>query len=171
MVGDLEEAHCRRVARRGPVTAAMLTSLETVDVAFMLVRRRLRVPRPNMSWLDVKLAVRMLVRYPVLSFIGTLSLSLGVALGSAVFAILSMTLWPSIPLPDGDRIVSVQLHDEASNENERRLTADFLRWRAGTATLTDVGAGWDEERNLTMGDGTTAPVYTASRPRRSRSRG
>jgi putative ABC transport system permease protein len=162
LVGDLEEAHRARSERRGALIAAILSSLETLDIMWMIARRKLRLPKMAMSWLDLKLALRMLVRYPVLSVIGTVSLALGVALGAAAFAIISMTLWPSLPLPDGDRIVSVQLHDEASNENERRLTADFLRWRAGTATLTDVGAGWDEERNLTMGDGTTAPVYTAS---------
>ena len=162
LVGDLEEAHRARVARRGPVLAALLTTLETADVALMLIRKRLRLPSLWMSSLDLKLAVRMLARYPVLSLIGTVSLALGVAIGAAAFAILSNILWPSMPLPDGDRIVRIRLHDEASNQNESRLTADFLRWRDGTNTLTDVGAGRDDERNLTMGDGTTASVYTAS---------
>jgi hypothetical protein len=162
LVGDLEEAHRARVARRGSVLAGLLTTIETADVALMLIRNRLRLPSLGMSWLDLKLAVRMLARYPVLSLIGTVSLALGVEIGAAAFAILSNVLWPSMPLPDGDRIVSIRLHDAASNQNESRLTADFLRWRDGTNTLTDVGAGWDGERNLTMGDGTTASVYTAS---------
>src|SRR4029079_12816880 len=35
LIGDLEEAHRARVARRGAVVAALLTSLETVDVTLM----------------------------------------------------------------------------------------------------------------------------------------
>ena len=78
LVGDLEEAHQARVARRGPALAALLTSLEAADIAFMLVRRRLRLPRLSMSWLDVKLAVRMLVRYPVLTLIGLMMVIAGI---------------------------------------------------------------------------------------------
>ena len=75
LIGDLEEAHLARLARRGTVVAALLTTLETADIAFMLVRRRLRLPRPRMSWLDLKLGVRMLVRYPVLTLVGSGSLA------------------------------------------------------------------------------------------------
>lgn len=103
----------------------------------------------------------MLARYPVLSLISTVSLALAVAIGAAAFAFISMILWPSIPLPDGDSIVSVRLLDEASNQHERRLTADFLRWRAGTTTLTDVAAGRIADRNMTMGDGTMEAVSVA----------
>src|SRR6185436_9426645 len=104
LIGDLEEAHRARISRRGVVLAAVLTALEVIDIAFMLMRRRIRVPRPRMSWLDVKLAGRMLVRYPVLSFVSTVSLALGVAIGSAAFAAITMLVWPSLPLPEGDRV-------------------------------------------------------------------
>ena len=40
LIGDLEEAHRQRVSRRGRLAATLLTSLETADIAFMLVRRR-----------------------------------------------------------------------------------------------------------------------------------
>ena len=39
LIGDLEEAHRARVARRGAFVAALLTSLETADVTLMLLRR------------------------------------------------------------------------------------------------------------------------------------
>ena len=126
----------------------------------MLIRKRVRSAH-GMAWLDLKISVRMLVRIRCCRSRHGVT-SAGRAIGSAGFAILSNILWPSMPLPDGDRIVSIRLHDAASNRNESRLTADFLRWRDGTNRLTDVGAGWDDERNLTMGDGTTASVYTAS---------
>lgn len=158
LIGDLEEAHRARVARRGALFAALLTSLEAADVAFMIVRRRLRLPRWSMSWLDVKLAVRMLVRYPVLTLIGTGSLAAAIALGASAFAFISLFLWPTLPLPDGDRVVTVLHHDIATNQGESRVTADYLRWRNGTSTLTDVAAGRGVSRNIVMGDGIVEPI-------------
>jgi len=161
LVGDLEEAHRARVARRGATLASVLTWLEALDIAFMLVRRRLRLPRWSMSWLDAKLAVRMLVRYPVLTLIGTGSLAAAIALGASAFAFISLFLWPQMPLPDGDQIVTVSHRDVAANQDESRVTADYLRWRDGTSTLTDVAAGRGVARNLVMGDGIAEPISVA----------
>lgn len=161
LVGDLEEAHRARVSRLGSFVAAVLTSLESLDVAWMLVRRRRRRPRWSMSWLDVKLAMRMLVRYPVLSVIGTVSLAASIALGASAFAFISLFLWPRMPLPDGDRIVLVTLRNLAENRDEPSFTADYLRLRASAITLTDFAAGRVLARNLTMGDGIVEPILVA----------
>ena len=34
-------------------------------------------------------------------------------------------MWPTIPLPAGDRIVSIKTHNALTNEPERRVTRDF----------------------------------------------
>jgi predicted permease len=161
LAGDLEEAHQTRVARRGRVVAALLTSIEAADIALMLLRRRIRFPRSPMSWLDLKLGARMLVRYPVLTVIGSGSLALAIAIGAAAFAFISLILWPRLPLPDGDRIIAVQHYDRLANEPESRVVADFLRWRDGTGTLTDVAAGRGVARNIMMGDGVVEPITVA----------
>jgi len=114
-----------------------------------------------MSWLDFKLAFRMLRRYPVLTVVGTGSLALAIAIGAASFAFISMFLWPRLPLPDGDEIVMVQHYDRAANQAESRALADFLAWRGGTATLTDLAAGRGRGRNLLMGDGLVEPISIA----------
>ena len=80
--------------------------------------------------LDFRFAVRMLVRYPVLTVSGSASLALAIAIGAAVFAFITLLLWPSLPLHEGDRIVSVRIVDVTANACEARLTADFLRFRA-----------------------------------------
>jgi putative ABC transport system permease protein len=161
LVGDLEEAHRARVARRGAHIASVLTWLEALDIAFMLVRRWLRLPRWSMSWLDVKLAVRMLVRYPVLTLIGIGSLAAAIALGASAFAFITLFLWPRMPLPDGDQVVVVLHRDVAANQDESRVTADYFRWRGGTSTLTDFAAGRGMGRNLVMGDGIAEPISVA----------
>jgi putative ABC transport system permease protein len=116
---------------------------------------------PGLSLFDLRLGVRMLVRYPVLTVVGTASLAFAIFIGASVFALISLILWPTLPLPEGDRVVSVGLHDEAANEDEDRLTADFLRWRNATTSLTDFGAGRGFNRNLTLGDGRIEPTYVA----------
>jgi putative ABC transport system permease protein len=161
LIGDLEEAHRARVSRRGPIPAGLFTSLEAADIAFMLVRRRIHLPRFSMSWLDVKLAVRMLVRYPVLTLIGTGSLAAAIALGASAFAFITLFLWPRMPLPDGDQIVVVSVRDVAASQPESRITADYFRWRGGTSTLTDFAASRGMARNLTMGDGIAEPITVA----------
>jgi predicted permease len=161
LVGDLEEAHRARVARRGVVAAALLASIEAADIALMLMRRRIRFRHSPMSWLDLKLGLRMLVRYPVLTLIGSGSLALAIAIGAAAFAFISLILWPRLPLPDGGRIVAVQHHDRAANQPESRVVADFLRWRAGTGTLTDFAAGRGMARNLMMADDIVEPITVA----------
>jgi predicted permease len=114
-----------------------------------------------MSWIDIKLAFRMLLRYPVLTLVSSGSLALAIAIGAAGFAFISLFLWPRMPLPDGDEIVIVQHYDRAASQPESRVVADFLRWRGGTTTLTDVAAGRDMARNLLMGDGLVEPISVA----------
>jgi predicted permease len=114
--------------------------------------------RFGFSLLDLRLGIRMLTRYPVLSIIGTGSLAFAIALGAVIFAFIWLMLWPRLPLPEGDRVVVIRHHDQASNRQEWRVTADFLRWRAGTGTLTDFAAGRDMARNLQMGDGIVEAV-------------
>jgi predicted permease len=111
-----------------------------------------------MSWIDLKLAFRMLLRYPVLTLVGSGSLAFAIAIGAAAFAFISLFLWPRMPLPDGDEIVIVQHYDRAANQPESRVVADFLRLRDGTTTLTDVAAGRGMARNLLMGDGLVEPI-------------
>src|SRR5262245_30277180 len=114
--------------------------------------------RSAFSLLDLRLGVRMLTRYPVLTVISVSSLAVAIAIGAAAFAFISLFLWPRLPLHEGDRIVRVQQYDQASARPEYRVTADFLRWRAGTATLSDFAAGRDMQRNLQMGDGIVEPI-------------
>ena len=144
LVGDLEEAHRARVARRGSVLAGLLTTIETADIALMLIRKRVRFPSLWMSWLDLKLAVRMLVRYPVLTSIGTVSLALGVALGAAAFAIhVDDLVAIGCRCPTATASSAFALHDEASNQNEsradRRLPSVARRHAARSPTSAPAG--------------------------------
>ena len=99
------------------------------------IRRRLRLPSLGMSWLDLKLGVRMLVRYPVLTVVGSISLALAIAIGAAAFALISLFLWPRLPLPDGDQIVLVRHYDQAANRPALRETVGEFEGRSPSENI------------------------------------
>jgi putative ABC transport system permease protein len=164
--GDLEERFLRHVTSDG-VTAARWRyrrAAVTFSLRFMFERMRdsLRaLARIRLSLLDFRLGVRMLTRYPLLTIVGTVALSLAIAIGASVFAFISLMLWPTVPLDEGDRIVSIRLHDQASGEDDDRAAADFQRWKHQASSLVDLGAGRTLRRNLTTADNVLEQVTMA----------
>ena len=121
-------------------------------------RGRARRERLRLSWLDFKLGFRMLLRYPGLTLVGGLTLAFAIAFGAASFEVLARFVFPSLPLPQGDRVVALRLWDADANRNEPRLLHDFERWRTELRTVGDVGATRTLQRNLITGDGAGEPV-------------
>ena len=60
------------------------------------------------SWLDLKLGLRMLVKYPVLTIVGGFSMAFAIWVGAGTFEAIRQLVFPVIPLPDADRIVMLQ---------------------------------------------------------------
>lgn len=100
------------------------------------------------SRMDLKLGLRMLLKYPGLTIIGGLGLAVGVAIAAGAFSILYTFIDPALPLADGDRIVTLQQWDASARSVERRVAHDFLSWRSGLNSVEDVGAFRDAPRNL-----------------------
>ena len=63
--------------------------------------------RMGPSWLDFKLGFRMLARYPMLTIVGSLAMAVAIAVGAGTFEIITRVTDPSLPLPDGDRMVGL----------------------------------------------------------------
>src|SRR3990172_10475789 len=77
-------------------------------------------------WLDVKLGVRMLVKYPGLALVGGIGIAVAVAISAGGFSIMYGTiLSSSLPLEEGDRIVSIEIWDAAASKPERRVLHDY----------------------------------------------
>lgn len=102
----------------------------------------------DQSWLDVKLAVRMLIRYPGLTVVSVLGMSVAIAIAAGAFSIVDGLLDPTLPLDEGNRIVAIQNWDIAKNNAEGRLLHDFVTWREELTSVDDVGAFLQVERNL-----------------------
>ena len=111
--------------------------------------------------LDLRLGARMLVRYPGLTLVGGLAIAFAVWAGVVVFQMAGLFLSPTLPLPDGDRVVYVQLWNTQASAPESRTLATFVAWRRSLRTVTDLGAWRDVTRNLVAADGDVRPVGIA----------
>lgn len=113
------------------------------------------------SWLDLKLGMRMLVKYPMLTIVGGFSMAFAIWVGAGTFEALRQLVFPMIPLPDADRIVMLQNWDASANRPEQRATHDFLAWRGSVRSLQDLGAYRTVTRNLMITEGLAEPVPAA----------
>jgi putative ABC transport system permease protein len=111
---------------------------------------------------DYKLGVRMLLKYPGLTLAGGLALAIAIGIGAGWYDLASKLLWPTIPLPDGDRIVSIEIHNALRNEPELRVARDFLEWRRDVRSIDDLGAYSTELRNLIVGNAPPVLIRTAA---------
>lgn len=115
----------------------------------------------GISWLDVQLGVHMLIRYKGLTLAGGLALAIAIGLGAGWYDVMRDQLHPTIPLPDGDRLVEVEVRSAASSAGELRVLHDFLNWREDGRTIEDLGAYRTLERNLILDRARPEPVRVA----------
>jgi putative ABC transport system permease protein len=115
-----------------------------------------------MSWLDVKLGIRMLSRYPWLSGVSVVGMALAIALGAGYFSIVGLALDGRLPVPGGDRLVTIQTRTIPDGRTGGVLPAHFAEWRDDVSSVTAIGAFRNETRNLTTADGRTDVVRVAA---------
>lgn len=120
-----------------------------------------RIDGLRVSWLDFKLGFRMLARYPGLTLVGGVAMAFAIWIGAGVFELVTQVLRPSIPLPNGNRIVAIVTWDAEANRPERRLAHDFVEWRRDLRSITDLGAFRQLPRNLIAGNRAGEPVEVA----------
>jgi putative ABC transport system permease protein len=112
--------------------------------------------------LDLKLGGRMLVKYPGLTIIGGLTMAFAIWVGAVVFQVVMLFVSPTLPLPEGDRIVHLRNWDVQANDPEPRALHDYGVWRQAMRSVTDFGAWEDVTRNLRGRDGEVRPVDVAA---------
>jgi putative ABC transport system permease protein len=100
--------------------------------------------------LDVKLGGRMLRKYPGLTLAGGLALAIAIGIGAGWYDVTSKFLAPTIPLPEGDRLVSIETRNVLTNEPEPRVVRDFLEWRHELRTVEGLGVFRTNTRSLTV---------------------
>jgi putative ABC transport system permease protein len=111
--------------------------------------------------LDVKLGGRMLLKYPGLTVAGGLALAIAIGIGTGWYDLSGKFLSPTIPLPEGDRLVSIETQNTLTNESEQRVVRDFLEWRREMRTIEGLGAYRTDTRNLVAGNAAPEPIRMA----------
>jgi putative ABC transport system permease protein len=111
---------------------------------------------------DYKLGVRMLLKFPGLTIAGGLALAIAIGIGAGWYDLAAKIMWPTIPLPDGDRIVVIETNNALTNRPELRVTRDFLEWRSDLRSVDDLGAYSTERRNLIVGSARPVLIQTAA---------
>ncbi|CAA9301679.1 MAG: hypothetical protein AVDCRST_MAG89-514, partial [uncultured Gemmatimonadetes bacterium] len=117
--------------------------------------------KTGISWLDVKLGIRMLVKHPGLTLVGGLGMAVAFAVGAGSFTFFYSHLYPNIPLEDGHRIVAVENWDTKRNNEERRAVHDFATWKRDLKSVQELGAFRNTMRNLIAPGGPAEAVKIA----------
>jgi predicted permease len=105
-----------------------------------------------MSALDFKLGLRMLRRFPGITVIGTVAMAVAMALGMVYFEGLYKGLYPTLPVANGERIVTVRYWDIGKRAVEDRSLHDFTIARASVKTIEQFGVALAFNRNLVTED-------------------
>jgi putative ABC transport system permease protein len=134
----------------------------------MIVAHGRAVNKMNGGWaplrglsLDVRLALRLLVKHLGLTVVGTVSLAFAIWSGIVAFEFYTQIMRPVLPLDGGARIVGIVMVDTA-NAGERSPTLhDFVAWRDALRSVQDLAAYRDRNWNVVVGDAAPEPVPVA----------
>ncbi|GMV06520.1 MAG: hypothetical protein AMXMBFR53_27960 [Gemmatimonadota bacterium] len=161
VLGDLDEAYERDVKRGIPAGRAARRYLRNaLGSSASLAWSGLRSGGLGISWLDVKLGVRMLRRSPGLTLVAVFALSIGIP--ASLVPMHGMdAMGAPLPVHQGHRIVAIENHNVASGRTEDRSLHDFFVWRDELTTMEAVGAVRSDSYNVASEDGRAAPVRGA----------
>jgi len=152
VIGDLEELHARRLARWGRLIAAVVTSTEGVLASIAhFTRRVLSAALGSNRWIsavEVRLALRLMRKQPVMTLTSVVALGLGIAIVAGAFSLFQQVLYGELPFSDGDRWVVIETYAEESRE---RLPLDLERlrsFRESAPAFVYIGASGGSQFNV-----------------------
>jgi putative ABC transport system permease protein len=134
----------------------------------LMVAHRRAVKKTNGGWaplrglsLDVRLAVRLLVKHIGLTVVGTIAMAFAIWSGIVAFEFYTQIMHPRLPLEGGPRIVGIVMVDTASAGERPPTLHDFVAWRDALTSVQDLAAYRDRNWNLIVGDAAPEPVAVA----------
>jgi len=109
---------------------------------------------------DLRLALRLCFRHPLLSLAAIGSLALGIGANTAIFTVLNGSVLQPLPYPEPERLMVVW---ETHADNQRRYVApaNFLDWRRGAPAFNALAA-FDEFSATLTGHGEAQRLRTVS---------
>ncbi|HVH55439.1 MAG TPA: ABC transporter permease [Vicinamibacterales bacterium] len=118
----------------------------------------------RVSWLDVKLGLRMFARYPGLSLVTVVGMAVAIAIAAGYFAAFGTMLDSNLPFDKEGRVVVIRTRALAGQPGLGAGASmhDFEEWQRELKSIGDLGAFREDSRNLITGDGQAYLVDVAS---------
>ncbi len=157
---DLEEGYLRDLDRGMTPFRARRRYLVNALVSGGLMLVTGRAFGLGASWLDVKLAARMLLKQPALTLVAVFALAVGIPVGLLPQHIIGSLMAP-IPVPQGAEVLMIDNVNVRTSNPVRRPLHDFVRWRAELTSFSSIGIASTKPVNLIADDGRSAPVHGA----------
>jgi predicted permease len=111
--------------------------------------------------LDVRLALRLLVKHIGLTVVGTVAMAFAICSGIVAFEFYTQFMHPALPLDGGARIVGIVIADTAAAGERSPTLHDFVAWRDALTSVEDLAAYRDRNWNVIVGDDAPDPVAVA----------
>jgi len=96
----------------------------------------------------------MLVKNPGLTVVSTVALAIAIAIVAGFHAATQFMVKPTLPVPDGERIVAIWQHDIVAGDRGTQTVGDMLTWARDLETLEHVGGFRLQERGVDISSGT-----------------
>lgn len=98
---------------------------------------------------DLKFGFRMLRKYPGMTAIAVIALSLGIGLTTMMFSITYGALYRGLPLANANRIMHLERNNLAEGINSMEVTIhDFRDWREQQTSFEDIAAFYEGTVNV-----------------------
>lgn len=143
IVGDMEELYHLRRGRTGALRAGTWYSLQVLAISlrFLVEGIRNRVPGSRISLgPDLKLGLRMLVKYPMLTLVGGVAIAVATAIGVGATEFVRDLVAPTLPFPGGERVVRLYQVDAEAGRQVPATLYDLQQWRETVPALEELGA-------------------------------
>jgi len=158
---DLDDAFDRDLARGLTVRRARARYVvNVVASAGSVWRERLRPSAFRLSLVDVRLGLRMLVKYPGLTAVAVFALAIGIPIGVAPMHFVNALEAP-MPVDGGERLQLLRFWDAGAQRTRPTTFEDYRRWQGTLASFEALGAARTARYNLDPGNGQVASVAGA----------
>jgi predicted permease len=164
IVGDLDEVYRVRRSRGGAGRAGLWYASQVLAISARFALERIGdvVPfKATSLGLDLKLGLRMLVKYPMLTLVGGIAIAVATAIGVGAAEFVRDIVAPELPLEEGNRIVRLYQIDSESGGSAPASLHDLEVWRESLSSLQDLGAFTTMEQGLQSDRGEVGTVSLA----------
>jgi putative ABC transport system permease protein len=112
--------------------------------------------------LDVRVALRLLVKHRWLTVIGTVAIAFAIWIGTISFQVFTQVVHVDLPFEDADRMVGVMMIDAMRGRDGPPTLRDFTEWRERLTSVRELAAYRTVELNVIVGGRAAEPVDVAA---------